>query len=55
MSETQITTYYSFQAEECLAYFLLGRKYSDFSEDQMQSLALPLDCSEEETKEKEGF
>lgn len=55
MSETQITTYYSFQAEEYLAYLLLVRKYSDFSEDQMQSLALLLDCSEEGTKEKECF
>lgn len=26
-------TYYSFQAEEYFAYFLLGRKYSDLSED----------------------
>lgn len=29
----KLHTYYSFQAEECFAYFLWGRKYSDFSGD----------------------
>lgn len=29
----KLHTYYSFQAEECFAYFLWGRDYSDFSWD----------------------
>ena len=29
----KLHTYYSFQAQECFAYFLLGRKYSDFSKE----------------------
>lgn len=29
----KLHTYYSFQAEECFAYFLWGREYSDFSGD----------------------
>ena len=33
MERPKLHTYYSFQAQECFAYFLLGRKYSDFSKE----------------------
>lgn len=47
----KLHTYYSFQDQECFTYFLLGRKYSDFSE-EVEAVLLFLVAQRKKPKER---
>lgn len=53
-TDPKLHTYCSLQAEDCFAYFLLGRKYSDFSEEMDAASCSCLGCPGEESKERKN-